>query len=325
MAPFSESCIVDAHHHFLDPDKSFHSVLKKLGAPTYTAEQYAEHCAGVPIVKTVHVEAMATDGADEVEWVNSLADAGRCLVGGIVANCDLSADNALENLRALGAMKRVRGIRYILDYDGPFDNGKSPTHVWLKDINLDFLRDPQVAPRFERGFSELGQLGLSFDLQCCPAQLPAAAALCSRHPSVRVVIDHMGKPFKLNADQSAADEAAISSWRYGMQLMAALPQVSVKLSMLGFCVPGWFGDSTKEKLVKQLVNETISLFGAKRCMLCSNWHINGVISNSDGSDNEDPTMAELYARFTGWVDHLRQTDRDWLFGGSAAEFYRLES
>ena len=124
--------IVDAHHHFLDPTRSFHATLKMLGAPAYTPEQYADDAGTLPIAKTVHVEALADEGAGEAAWVSSLADAGRCNVAAIVASCDLSADDAPEKLAALlAASPRVRGVRWILNYDGPFD-GKVATATWPK-------------------------------------------------------------------------------------------------------------------------------------------------------------------------------------------------
>ena len=146
-----------------------------------------------------------------------------------------------------------------------------PTHVACKDHDTDYLRDPTAAAAFERGYSLLAAHGLSFDLQCCPAQMEAAAALFSRHADVPVVIDHMGKPRKLAADGGAEDLAKLASWRAGMTKLAALPHVSCKLSMLGAAVPGWFADAAKEAVLRDLVLEMVDLFGAGRCMFTSNW------------------------------------------------------
>jgi hypothetical protein len=72
----------------------------------------------------------------------------------------------------------VKGVRYIIDYDGPFgeDNG---THPEVSRHGKDYLRGPEASD-FERGFALLKKHGLSYDLQCAPAQLPAAAALLAR-------------------------------------------------------------------------------------------------------------------------------------------------
>lgn len=316
--------IVDCHHHFIEPqNNAFQGFLKSLGAPNYTCEQYASDCGALPISKTVHVEAMPDDGVAEAAWVESLAD--RHKVAAVVAKCDLSAPDAATVLDGLAACTpKLRGIRFILDYDGPFGEDNA-THVHCSLHGLDYLRDPEPAAAFERGFASLAARGLSFDLQCCPAQLPAAAALCAKHPDVAVVIDHLGKPRHLSQARDPFDAKAIDAWRRGMALMAAQPQVCVKLSMLGFAVPGWTEHDGKRALVKSLVKETVDLFGPDRCMFASNWHINGAVSNSDGADACEVTMSELYATFQAWVDDwgLDAAAQRALFAGTAAKFYRL--
>ena len=101
-----------------------------------------------------------------------------------MANCNLAAPDAEEQLvKIKAASALVRGIRQILDYDGPFD-GVCPTHIACRDHDTDYLRDPAASPAFERGYRLLAKHQLSFDLQCCPAQMEAAAALISRHAEV---------------------------------------------------------------------------------------------------------------------------------------------
>ena len=63
-----------------------------------------------------------------------------------------------------------------------------------RQVEADFLRDPARRDAFERGFAALAAHNLTFDLQCNPAQLGAAADLCARHPATRVVLDHLGMP-----------------------------------------------------------------------------------------------------------------------------------
>ena len=195
---------------------------------------------------------MPDDGIEEVLWVERMIAERRCKVAAIVAQCDLSLPNVEEYLSALqeASPERLRGVRYILDYDGPYDkNLRNGTHVACSRHNKDYLRDPAVAEAFACGFGKLANFRLSFDLQCSPTQLPAAAKLLCQHPSVPVCIDHMGKPLNLEVNQCLNSEDSFYSlseetskrldvWRHGMKLMAELPQVYVKLSMLGFAVPG---------------------------------------------------------------------------------------
>jgi len=100
-------------------------------------------------------------------------------------------------------------------------------------------------------------------------------------------------------------------------------QVYIKLSMLGYAVPGWHADPEKEALVRSLVRESVALFGPQRCMFASNWHINAAVSNSDGADADGPSMRELYARFSEWVGDRSEAERAALFGDNAKRFYRI--
>jgi len=326
-SPLLPASIVDCHHHFLAPDQSFHATLSTIGAPAYTADQYRNDCGHMydRIQKTVHVEAIADDGESEVKFVEALANAGACKVAAIVANCNLAAEDAADKLDQLkAASARVKGVRLILDYDGPFD-GDCPTHIARKSDDADYLRDPAVAPAFERGFALLAERGLSFDLQCATAQMDAAHALLSRHPDVPVCIDHLGKPWRLAADGGEGDAAKLATWREKMTKLASLPNTCCKLSMLGNAVRGWTVDAAKEALIKELVLEVIALFGPQRCMFNSNWHVNASISNSDapGIDADELTVAWFFNKFAEWTSHLSEEDREWLFRKSAERFYRL--
>ncbi len=51
-----------------------------------------------------------------------------------------------------------------------------------------------------------------------------------------------------------------------------------------------------------------ALFGARRCMFSANWWLNGAMSNSDGKDDVDISMLELYRRYARWVAHLPRAD-----------------
>eukprot|EP00808_Paulinella_micropora_P031545 g7781.t1 len=328
--------IFDPHHHFFEPDKNaFQSWVKNIGVPAYLPEQYTDDAKGLDILGSVHVEGIPNSGqgAEEVAWVESLAKAKRCKVKAIVASVDLAAGkDAVDKELTLVKSKsdKVRGIRWILDYDGPFSkDGENATHIACSRHDKDYLRDKEARANFEIGFALLAKHGLSFDLQCCPAQLLAAAELFKKYPQVKVVVDHLGKPrhlakqgFGKDGALLPADEKEVATWRAGMKALAALPQVHVKLSMLAYSVPNWVQDEAKERLVKSLVREVISMFGPKRCMFASNWFINGFVSNSDGADQAPISMFELFQKFADWVTDMSPEDQAALFSGSAKAFYR---
>ena len=140
--------IVDPHHHFYTPSveegPGGHSgFLRKLGAPDYPPEEYVKDKAALNIVKSVHVEALPDDGVQEAAWVASLIDAGRApTVKAIVGKVDLAAPDAAQKLDALvKTSDLVKGVRYIIDYDGPWgeDNG---THPEVSRHGKDYLRGP---------------------------------------------------------------------------------------------------------------------------------------------------------------------------------------
>jgi predicted TIM-barrel fold metal-dependent hydrolase len=329
--------IVDPHHHFVDPvNNEFQKFLKELNVTPYLPDDYNNDSVSVPVYKSVHVEAMPDDGVKEALWVTGLAKNEKSKIGGIVAYCDLTSADASKHLIDLvNSSSLVCGIRMILDYDGEYDGGVNATHIACKNHNTDYLRDESgPALQFEKGFALLEEHNLSFDLQCCPAQLPAAASLFSRYPNINVCVNHMGKlqGLCLNANRgNRHDDRRLTEWRAGMKALSALPQVYVKLSMLGYCVPNWCGDLYKESFLKSLVLEVIDLFGPQRCMFASNWW--GPLSDSDRSSSSSSSssggsgpisMCELYSKYQQWVSHMSVEDQRALFASTAAKFYKID-
>ena len=146
-------------------------------------------------------------------------------------------------------------------------------------------------------------------------QLPAAAKLAPR-TEVRVD-DHLGKPRHLGAD-AAADAATLAEWRANMAVMA-LPQVYVKLSMLGYCVPGWDQDAAKEATVAALARGDPP---RRELHVRVEWHVNGAVPMVPAAHAEGPAMPDLYAKLQSGGG-AAGGDQAKLFAGTAAEFYRI--
>ena len=86
------------------------------------------------------------------------------------------------------------------------------------------------------------------------------------------MLDHIGS-LRLHRG-SAEDDAKITSvWKEGIAALAALPHVHVKLSMVGYSVPGWQADAAKEEEVKAAFRYCIEQFGTERCMFASNFPV----------------------------------------------------
>ena len=269
----------------------------------------------------------------------------------MVASCDLAAADAVEKLQQLVHHNRtttnssnvqVKGVRWILDCV-IVDGGATAATTFLLEPDtathvavtrhppgqLDYLRNgPGGAPlpEWEQGFAALEGLGLSFDLQCAPAQLSSAARLCAKYPNIPVCINHLGKPRPLGVVDDGhfcPSEKEINEWRDGMKAMALLPHTYVKISMLGYIVPGWIQSQEKKDFVKELVRETVALFGANRCMVGLNWWKDAAMSDSDGRSVVGPDPLQYVTTLAMFFAGYSDEDQDRLFVGTAREFYRI--
>ena len=336
---------VDSHHHFVDSSQEFCTFLHSFAPDLlYTPEQYEKDVveelktnAEVTVTGSVHIEAMPDDGASEAAWIEQMITADKChTVKAIVGSVNLAAETAKDEIDALmKSSNKVRGVRWMLDCVGPFEDGKTATHIATKRHDgVDYLRgdkggyDGDAVPAFEKGYAMLAENKLSFDLQCAPAQLEKAAELASRHPDIPVVIDHLGKPrLVLGADLSAdtPDETELQTWRTGMKAMAKLQHVYVKISMLGYITPGWIESEKGEKVLKELVLETVQLFTPSKCMVATNWWANASASDSDFISDKAPSPSQLLYKISTWLSEAgySKTDLERMFSGTAKEFYRI--
>jgi predicted TIM-barrel fold metal-dependent hydrolase len=293
---------VDAHVHFWDlahlrypwlqppfaddgPNGSVESIAR-----TYLPGDYRAEAAGWNVVGAVHVDAGADagDALAETQWLERLAT-GTGLPDAIVAFADLSGA-AVDTLLARHAEHgRVRGIRHIVNWHP--DRRRSYTSADLTRTD-----------RWVAGFARLAEHGLSFDLQCYPAQMIAVARIAQRHPDVPVVVNHLGMPV-------LSDPDGLSEWRRGMATIARLPQVSVKLSGFGFIRPDW--DSA---LVRQFVAETIDLFGPDRVMAASDFPTDRLFGSYD----------TVLGALADAIGDLGIAERRAIWGGNACRLYRID-
>jgi len=312
-------------------------------------------------------DARAGDG--EVEWVCKLIQEGKCdNVKAIVASVNLAEDDVnrveeelIKVCKASLLLGRrseeeeeedvglVVGVRWICDYVGPYtmDNATHVATTRCYPNGVDYLRsmsrssgdggngeNVDASIKFERGFALLEKFGLSFDLQCAPEQLPAAALLFAKYPNIPVCIDHLGKPMMVlgsgNDDNknSVPNAGKLKVWKDGLRRMAMLSHVYIKISMLGWAVPGWWRIKDRELVMRDLVREVVTMFGADRVMVGSNWHGDAGCSDNDGLDNNGgPSASELITKVSlFFVDDdgkslISREDRERIFSKTAQSFY----
>lgn len=253
--------IVDAHHHLWDlqavsyPWLEARGVRRFFGDPTpiqrdYLAEDFRADWAGLPVVQSVHVQVGAAPEAtlDETIWLDAHAD-GTSLPTAIVAFADLTAPDLESRLDAhVAASDRVRGVRQIVSRH-PSEDAATGS-IGLLD-----------SPAFLGGLRAVATRKLSFDLQLSAPLLPRAAEVIAAVLDLDVALCHAGSPW----DQSAE---GLRQWRSGLERIAKLPRVSVKLSGLGMFNPGW-----KRDTLAPVVETVLDVFGPRRTMWGSNFPV----------------------------------------------------
>jgi predicted TIM-barrel fold metal-dependent hydrolase len=155
--------------------------------------------------------------------------------------------------------------------------------------------------RWLDGLGELQKLGLSWDLRVPFWHLGEAADAIAMFPSLTVILEHAGLPW----DRS---EAGLAHWRLGMEALARLPNVTVKLSEFGLPTAPWNrADNVR------VIREALGIFGWERCMFASNLPVSGLRAS----------MAEVVRTVAEALEPLDADARDAIWCGNALRFYRI--
>ncbi|MEP7008228.1 MAG: amidohydrolase family protein [Sphingomonas bacterium] len=286
---------IDAHVHLWDLARDHYAWLSppfRDAGPNGNTESiarnqllddYLAEAANWNVVGFVHLDAGAQNPLAETDWLQDMADA-RGMPNGIIANAALDDPDVEALLSSHARRANVRGIRHIIS--------------WHRDPNRTYIpRDITLDPAWARGFALLSKYCLSFDLQAYPTQFAGLARLIERYPETSVIIDHAG----LGVD---GDE----SWRTAMKTMAALPNVSIKISGLGFVYRPFDTAAVRDR-----VRETIDIFGIDRAMMASNFPTDRLFADFDTTMD---ALADAVADFS-------EEDRRALFARNANRIYRL--
>jgi len=184
---------------------------------------------------------------------------------------------------------------------------------WPQTYRGDYWQDPQ----FREGYKKLEEYGLSYDLQCNPHQLKDAAAFMKDFPGIPVALNHVGclkLEGELALDNNWLTSEAGKVWHEGMTALAELPYVYCKLSMLQYTLGEWWKSDQGKEIAKQVVRQTIQIFGAERCMFASNFPA-----------ESEPGRAALYGNFKWMVQDMSCEEQDGLFFRNAERFYKIEN
>jgi len=291
--------IIDAHHHIwrqadlpwlLGPTQPRifgpYDAIKR----DYPISEYLEDLSETGVEKSVYVQVNWAPNwfVDEVAYVQQAAiETG--WPHAIVGYCDMTVRDVRPALDKLAEYPLMRGIRQ------QFHWHENPQYRFA--ATPDLCRDPTV----QRNIARLADYGWSFDLQVFAGQMESACELAEACPDVTFILQHAGMP------EDISDEGR-ALWKRGMKALAARSNVVTKLSGLGT-----FIHANDAAHIARIIDETVAIFGAKRCMFGSNFPIEKLWTS----------YADLLAAFMAATGEMSAAKQKAIFHDTAQRVYRL--
>lgn len=276
---------IDAHQHYWNPARGDYDWMPK-DVPVLNRAYGPEDLA--PSLQQHRIDGtivvQAAATVHETEYLLGIADASPSTLG-VVGWIDFEQPSDLAHLKRLAKHPKFKGVRPMIQ-DIPDDD-------WM-------LRDD-----VQWAYQALVDLDLTFDALGFSRHLANFLTILKRYPDLRTVLDHCMKPQIW--DHNDADFAF---WAEGMTRLAQETGAYCKLSALVTEA----GESWTVDALRPYAHHVIEAFGPDRVMWGSDWPVCRLRAEYDRwhSAAEDLTA------------HLPAADRERIFGGTAAEFYRLQ-
>lgn len=204
-------------------------------------------------------------------------------IAGVVGWVDLDADDAPRHIDRLKQRGGLLGVRPMLQ--------DIPDETWI------------LRPRVLKNLAYLRDADLSLDLLIEVRHLETIPHLLEAVPGLRAVIDHAAKP--------NIAERQWFPWRHLMTRIAGYENVMCKLSGL---ITEAAPDAWRASDLEPYVSHLLEAFGPQRVMFGSDWPV----CNLAGSYGE---VVKALEKTLPKSLSAHQTSR--IFGGSAADFYRI--
>lgn len=276
--------IIDAHQHFWDLSRTDYDWL--------TPDRGKLYCNYLPadleptllehgVRATVLVQAAPSEA--ETRYMFQLAQA-HPFIAGIVGWVDFQSAGAYRRISALIAdgSGKLKGLRpMIQDISEP---------RWLAQQSLDEAFEAMVAH------------DLVFDALVRPAQIDQLRARLMRHPNLRAVLDHAGKPDIANG--------GFDAWAKDLERLAHETTAHCKLS--GLLTEA--GTRTSPEDLAPYVAHVFRCFGAQRVLWGSDWPVLNPVCD----------YGHWLALSRGLVSRFAARYEKDVFGDTATRIYQLE-
>ena len=291
--------IIDSHHHIWrrqDLPWLEGPMRPRIFGPyepirrDYPIAEYLADISNSDVTRSVYVQANWAKDAfeDEVAYVQRAADEAG-YPQAIVGYADFLVADVRPQLDRLSKYRGLRGLRMQLH--------------WHENPQYRFAALPDLArdPTLQKNVARLADYGWSFDLQVFAGQMAGAAELASACPKVPLILQHAGMLEDLSP-------LGWSTWREGMRRLASRPNVVTKLSGLGT-----FIHRNDPEHIAAIVKETVTIFGAERCLFGSNFPVEKLWTG----------YAELVAAYRRALEPLGEAASRAALHDTAAKIYRL--
>jgi L-fuconolactonase len=275
--------MIDSHQHFWKYEPSEYGWIDGTMAPLQRdflpADARREmDRAGV----TACVAVQARQSLEETRWLLELADT-HPFVAGVVGWVDLQSGDAEAQLERVAAHPKIVGLRHIVQAEPP-----------------GFLDRQQ----FRDGIARLEPHGLTYDILVYARQLPEAVSFARAFPRQPFVLDHLGKP-DIRGNE-------FSEWRRHFAALAALPNVTCKLS--GLVTEADWRAWTPGQL-RPYLDAALEAFGPSRLMMGSDWPVCLLAARYD----------DVVALVRDALAEYSADEQEQVLGGTARRIFRLKA
>ncbi len=275
--------IIDSHQHFWDLDRfqykwmpSGPSILRR----NYLPEDILPEIHENNVSGTILVEAHSSDEESDLmlTWAEQYD-----FIAGVICWADLTSKRLTERLEILQSWKKFVGIRHQIESE--------PDDSWI-------LREPVI-----EGLKQLARMDIPFDLVVFPRHLRFVPQLSQRIPTLKLVLDHMGKPPIVNQE--------FESWASDIRKIAEIPTIHCKVS--GLVTEADHATWSVAQL-RPYIQFVLDQFGADRLMWGSDWPV----------CLKAASYQEVLQAFLESVGDLNDSDQAALLGRNATTFYVLK-
>lgn len=236
--------LIDTHQHLIWRDRlgyGWTAGIPALAEGDFLPETFRAETHGLGVTGALFMETGVDDADYQAEARYVATRIGTQGLIGQIASCRPEEDAGFDAWLDECADLKVHGFRRIL-------------HVMPDDLSR--------SETFRTNLRKIGRRGPTFDLCVLARQLPIAAELVRACPDQPFVLDHCGVP------DIAGN--AFAAWADGIDALAQLPQVNVKLSgITAYCAPGGI---SREGL-QPWVDHILDRFGPDRIVWGSDWPV----------------------------------------------------